>query len=494
VSELFERLLADRRHRVLAFTLVVNAILIFWVGSATLQRFPNSGDEYAYLLSAELFAGGKLALASPEPRGAFRINHVLDGGRTYGKYPPAWPAFLAIAVRAGAPWAANLVLGLAAVVVIYLLARRHFSVPTANLAVLLAVGCPFLVFNSASLYAHPFCLLFLALAALSLFECLARPDRARWYPLLGLSAGLAFAARPFTAVVALAPLGVLALVRAAPGPRLSRWRLALLAVPPLLTVLGLFFLYNRLQTGSFWLQPFQLYDPTDTLGFHRHPRSPLARLETHVVERLLGLTTWAALTPLLLLPALQRLGPGPRPRLIALLAVPLALLSAHYFYWGQGWNEYGPRYLYESLFALLILAALGVQRLGAWAPLALALALGCNAWKLTAGHAFHAEEVRQRREPYRLAAEQGLDDAIVFIGTRSGTMLASDLARNGTRFDGPVIFARDRGSLNAELVARHPGRRIYRFAFDPARGRGRLLPYDRGAGGQPLSSPGKTSP
>ena len=138
---------------------------------------------------------------------------------------------------------------------------------------------------------------------------------------------------------------------------------------------ALFLTYNRLTTGDWLLQPFQLYDAEDSLGFHRNPQTLAARFDQNVTSRLWLLVRWcpavllAAVGPLLCERDHRR-----RARWL-LFALPVALLVAHFLYWGRGGNQYGPRYLYEAMFALLILAALALERLRGAGPLALALAL-----------------------------------------------------------------------------------------------------------------------
>src|SRR5690349_17994143 len=114
------------RRAIAALTVAVglNFALTTAVHFKTLRQFPNSGDEYAYLIGAELIANGRLWVPSPEPRAAFAINQFVNDGRFFPKYPPGWPALLAAGVRAHAPWLVNAVLGAAALVLTWRLARR----------------------------------------------------------------------------------------------------------------------------------------------------------------------------------------------------------------------------------------------------------------------------------------------------------------------------------------------------------------------------------
>jgi hypothetical protein len=58
---------------------------------AVLDRFPNSGDEYAYLFQAAEFARGRLWAPAP-PLGDTFVAYrtwIIDG-RWISQYPPAW--------------------------------------------------------------------------------------------------------------------------------------------------------------------------------------------------------------------------------------------------------------------------------------------------------------------------------------------------------------------------------------------------------------------
>lgn len=473
-----QRLLELRHPRLLVVALAVNAALIIGVANTTLRRFPNSGDEYAYLVSATLFAQGRLHVTSPEPRAFFDVSHVVNDGRFYGKYPPGWPVVLSLFVRLGAPWLANLLLGLTTLVVIDCLARRHFSQAVANVTAVLSIACPFLVFNSASLFSHPLCLLCLALTTWAFLECQIDPNKRRWFVGLGSGLGFAFLTRPINAIVAGTVLGAFSLVRID-----LRWstfwrRIFLIAAPCLLLHIAAFLVYNQSTTGDWLVQPFARYDPTDTFGFHREPISLVDRLNQNVLQRIIQLQYWAPFLPLI---AVTVFLPGRSsridPKQVLLLLLPLIALLAFIPYWGDGGNQYGPRYLYETLFALLLLSAGAIvrfQSVGIWLIL---LVVVFNFRAMTDARTLFKAQVRERMTLFDLVEASKLENAVVFVGSPSGTMDPGDLIRNGTRFDGPVIFARDRDRDNEKLLARFPERAGYRFTYHPRSGLGSLRPW-----------------
>jgi 4-amino-4-deoxy-L-arabinose transferase-like glycosyltransferase len=199
-----------------------------------------------------------LHLPSPPLREFFDVSHVVNDGRYYGKYAPGWPAVLALAVLLGQPWLANLLIGVAILALTFVLARRHYGARTANIAMVLGFACPSMVFNDASLFSHPLCLLALTGATLAWFECLDRPCARLPFIVLGAAAGLAFVTRPFTTVVAVGCFAVSAAVHRAPRTP-SFWRnILILSVGGALIFVIPFLCYNRAQTGAWLLQPFEL--------------------------------------------------------------------------------------------------------------------------------------------------------------------------------------------------------------------------------------------
>src|SRR6185503_8855109 len=149
---------------------VLNLALTLLVEFRTLRNFPNSGDEYSYYVSAEIFARGRLSVPSPPSREFFDFTHVINDGKFYGKYPPGWPALLAVGVRLGVPWLVNPLIGALTLLVIDRLARRHFSPAVATTALLMCAANPYFIFTSASYFSHSSCLLFTTLFLHFLFN------------------------------------------------------------------------------------------------------------------------------------------------------------------------------------------------------------------------------------------------------------------------------------------------------------------------------------
>jgi hypothetical protein len=86
---------------------LLQALLVYFVLA---QQFPLSGDDYSYLYQAKLFAADKLYAEDPLYDQAVPFHDCLatycfrdDQGHRFSRYPPGWPALLAVAVKLGTP-------------------------------------------------------------------------------------------------------------------------------------------------------------------------------------------------------------------------------------------------------------------------------------------------------------------------------------------------------------------------------------------------------
>lgn len=460
--------LAGDRWRVLVAAVLIHLACIVAVNRLVLQDFPNSADEYSYLLSAHLFAEGKLSVPSPPVREFFVSFHVVNNGRYYGKYPPGWPAILALGVLAGSPFLVNALLSCTALAVLHRLVVEHLSLLAANLASLLAATSPFLIFNAASYFSHTSCLCFCVCSYLFFSRALRSGRFTEWIA-AGVVGGIAFTIRPYTAVLAWIPLWVW-LARTCRDDARRIWTSAGAVVLGAAPFALLFLAYNHAQTGNAFLQPYTVYDPAD------HPRLPVSAAEWRFALRynvVLAVANFVVWSPfVLVIPCavafLRPKSEPTRPSSLALfLAAPLCQLLGQLLYLRTPGNQYGPRYLFEMGFALVALAGWAMSLLARRSMLgfgaAFCAAVASSMVVLVNRAEFHGAQVKARVAPYTLTAQAGLSSAIVLLTTGSGTMPREDLVRNGTHFDGPVLYALDRGGDDERLLAAFPRRTCFRF-------------------------------
>ncbi|MBI4640453.1 MAG: glycosyltransferase family 39 protein, partial [Candidatus Tectomicrobia bacterium] len=175
-----------------------------------LQNFPNSGDEWCYLLQAEIFSQGKLSISSPPNREFFDVGWMVNNGKFYTQHPPGWPLLLAVGVFLRAPWLINPLIGAFTLLVLYYLGKRMYNARVATFALLFTFFSPFFLFNSASYWSHSVSLLFLSLSLLFFIKGIEE-DSLRSPAIGGLLGSISFLIRPFDQAAILLACGAFCL-------------------------------------------------------------------------------------------------------------------------------------------------------------------------------------------------------------------------------------------------------------------------------------------
>ncbi len=232
----------------LLFLLVATCGLALWaarVHSAT----PVIMDELVYLWQARWLAAGHLTRPAPDFPEFVNVSFLpIVDGRRFGHYPIGFPAALAPAVAAGAPWALNVVLGGLSLALLHRLCRRLDGAWVAWTAAALLALSPFFIIQATTYFNH-LLTLFLTLAALLAMQERERSRSPnRWTAVAGAATGYALNVSPFVA----APIALVALERGISARRvvpLSAREVAAFAIP---TVVGLalFLAVNGATTGD----------------------------------------------------------------------------------------------------------------------------------------------------------------------------------------------------------------------------------------------------
>jgi hypothetical protein len=465
------------------------------IGVGVLQRFPNSGDEYASLFQAWTYAAGRFWNTAPPLPEFFETNYIsVDRGRAFGVFPPGWPLVLAGAARVGiAGWLVNPALGALTIWLVYLIGRRLDGAREGLVAAALVAVSPFFLFNTASYFAHPLC----GVAVLSgVLAAMRYAERGRPLDalLLGLSLGAAVLTRYYTGALCAFPM---LLIVARPLNRFVR------AVPWIviggLPFAGFLLFYNQAVSGSVWrlsLSGVSLYRDHWFAGnwFLRG----FDMLGTHLLRYVLWTPPAFIFVAAGLAVAEFRARSADGSRRLdrsrgALVLAAAALVIGMFPYIDRGGNQYGPRYYYEAfpLLAVFVVSVLSARLRGCFEPSAvlparrLAAVLGASVALVVPLTTFHVWQesrvVHERTDVYRQADRAGLRNAVVLLSGRVGrvrSMPAADLTRNGITWDAPVLYALDRGPDNAILGRRFPDRTLYRYEYDRAAGTGRLVVID----------------
>jgi len=457
----------------LFFFLLTNLISYF-----VFDHLPHIQDSISQLFQARIFASGKIHLPSPRFPDFFDYTHIINNGKWYSQYPWFHSFLLMLFVFLKMPWIVNPLSGTLTLPIIYLLGRELYDEKTGRLAAIFAAGSPF-IFNMSSEYMnHASALLFSSLFLLFFFKTIRARSPLYNSILAGICLGLVANIRPYTALAIGTPFAVYSLIQFFRSPKQLFSRLLLLLVFTLL-VTGLVFVYNWITNGSPTLFGYVVkWGPGHEVGFGHSgwgpPHTPYQGFlntgnNLNLLNKFLFELPFPALI-LILIPFVR----GTKNRNDWLLfATFLSLLIAYFFYWFHNLC-FGPRFLYESSSALLLLAARGtlllpailnetfrmplssdaIARFYARALLPAVLFLAIIAlpplW-----HNYHTYG-GVSAVSHRAVKRAHLNNALVFCAH-----FGNGFSYNRLTLDGPVVYARDLGFMNPALTLAYPDRRYY---------------------------------
>jgi hypothetical protein len=256
---------------------VSTGIAVFVLASTVFEYHSTNHDEAVYLQQAAMLLEGQLELAAGPLADAFRPwFFVDDGGSLYPKYSPVPAALYAISMAfAGEPRVTLAVVAGANTGLVYLLGAAVADRRVGVVAALLFALSPMMLLTSATFLPYAPTTLFNLVFAVAYLRG-HRTGARRWAVVAGVATGLAFFARPYTAVLFALPFvahaGYTVLtalsrdgLRPLPDPAV---RQALTAVFGLGFV-ALTLAYNARLTGDPLLFPYEAFAPMDGPGFGR---------------------------------------------------------------------------------------------------------------------------------------------------------------------------------------------------------------------------------
>ncbi len=469
---------------------LLSAAAALVLSRAVFPHLSIDNDETIYRLHADAVAHGRLFVPAPEPPDAFRPWLAAVSGDHYVlKYSVLFPALLAASQALTGDFGLALA-GVAAGVVVmtWLLAREVLGGDgEALVAAALVALSPLILVQSALLLAYLPTLLLLLTFAWAVLRGLAS-GRHRLLVLGGLAFGLAFAMRPYDAVLFGTPLLLwLGLRRSAPRPPLRA--VAAFAAPATLGVACLL-AWNTAATGSPLRLPFSALEPDDTLGFGVRRLYPsdegheFGLLEglSGVLHHSLLLGRWAAGGVVLVALAAVAVGRrSVRGPALGIAAVAVVLPLGYVFFWGP-WNAavlwggvryVGPFYFVPVVVSLAVLGARGLGEVARWRPAAAGL-VGVAVVAMTAvtmadvvgdNRAF----TRHNRALVDLVARADGASKLVYAAMPTPFLMhPSPVIANRWDLSGPLVYALPGGDRDLDVARRYPGRAYYRLDLQAA--------------------------
>ena len=333
-------------------------LVVYFVSQKILGGIPHVGDGVIQLWGAKVLAGGSFTVPVPPNIEFFSDPFlVVKEGAWFTQYPAGFQMLLVPFVLLGNPALLNPLL--AALTLIFFVKICEELNLSGWWGLLFALS-PFVIFMSGSFMSHSAAMFF---GAVSLYAFI-KSSRVKpgWLFLWGLSAGLMFTVRPFTALCFTLPLGLIIIrKKIGLGIMLAGIGGTIGALP--------YFIDNYYTTGSLFTSGYQAaWDGAAGLFFKQSPWGPqhtpqlgflhlqtlLHGLNTRLVElplpALAGIVLWIAL----------RREKSWKER--GLFWAGFGSFAGYYFYFYVD-SVYGPRFAYSAAFPWLILTAQGLKSL-----------------------------------------------------------------------------------------------------------------------------------
>lgn len=374
---------APRRTDLAALALTLLCIAASrWIAVSIFEELPHLEDEFANLWQAEVMADGRIALASPSEPQSFLVPFVVDHeGVRFGKYPPGWPAALAVGAFVGFPYWVNPLLAGLATWLTYRLGSRLAGGWGGVLASLLVATSPMILMLSGTLMPHMLTVVLTLAFSLAWFDVFVPTGGVPFGPgmrgrrlrvaLAGLSLGLLAITRPLTGLAVALPFGVHAVLLLVRRTRAVGRGLLGIGAGAIIVVL-LLPLWHWALTGNPWVNPYTLFWPNDRIGFG--PGIGVLEgghtLGQAWINMRLSLGAWQhdlfgwpfvswIFVPIGLWAARKRsegwIGVGGF----------LSLVVCYLAYWVGSWLL-GPRYFVEAVPGLAVVSAAGIVWAGEW--------------------------------------------------------------------------------------------------------------------------------
>lgn len=362
VTHLFDWLTGVHTWMFLFWLSLFSFLSINLISLAVFEHTPRYSDSCVYLFQARLFAEGMLYTSPPSDPDFFSAAHTILTDKWYSQYPPGYPALLALGVILGIPWVVNPFLGALTIVCIYLLAKEIYGDGVARLSAVLASISSFFLLMSSEFMAHTSTLFFVTSAVLSFVWMLKGRRGLLSSVVCGTSLGIAVLCRPYTTVCICVPLGIAALVK---QKQLVLWQV-LVGLVPFLGGCVVFFVYNYATTGHPLIFGYiALHGKGHYPGFHLDPSGEEFHTISQGIKYVLGnlnalnyyLFEWPMPSMFFFCTCLVFC----KKRFWEWLFVGWigALIIGHFFYYFNG-LDFGPRFIYEALPALVLLTSQGI--------------------------------------------------------------------------------------------------------------------------------------
>ena len=484
-----------------AFVLSLTVAFLF------LQGMPHVQDSINYLVMAENFAVGRLHSRMPEHYEFFQYAYMIpDGEKLYSLFLPGFSFFLVPFVILGIPVLANPLLTALNVFLTGRIAEKLFDRKIAVISMFFMLFSTFFIVMGGSWMAHPFCMTMTLLAVWAYIHMVER--KSFKYPLiLGISLGWLALTRPQNTLFTGIPLilhyfytilekrdakffaeaikkGSLALLSFAPFLVFLLYYNSIYTGDPLLFKQDVFFNYSEprkfchrfgLGTGCSYSNGIEL--PPEGLTFSHALLVSNHRLSSLIMNLFLHPLTLIFL-PLAFVFAKNR---KDFTKLLFLFSLFFVNLAGYFFFYYHG-NAFGPRYLYETSFFLIVILSYTFCRLTE-APFkrekldkaVKILTFSLIAAALSYQTFFTLPALKSSYDKGFLNVSADLKKALDDAGIKEGVVFVAPFTMYGSGYalmdhghfeNNKIIYVRDLGEKqNRRIMFEYPGKKYYWALF-----------------------------
>ncbi|EMA61181.1 ArnT family glycosyltransferase [Halorubrum lipolyticum] len=304
---------ADRLTLAAVVVAVGFGALVFAIAATVFAYHSTNHDEGVYLMQASMLLSGQLELHAGALADAFHPwFFVEDEGRLYPKYSPVPAAMYAVSMALfGEPRITLAAVAAGNAALVYLLGASVFGRRAGLAAAVLFAASPMAVATSAVFFPYAPTTFFNLCFAVAYLRGV-RDESVPAAGVAGTAIGVAFFARPYTAVLFAAPFILHALVRVGaavrnaglrplPGPVRRHGLTALFGT----LFVGVTLAYNLRMTGSPLTFPYEAFAPMDGPGFgerrllgHSADYTPELAVRSNGYALWFLLTRWVAAGPI----------------------------------------------------------------------------------------------------------------------------------------------------------------------------------------------------
>lgn len=457
----------------------------YYLGGPFFTHIPLTVDTSAELVHAKMLLSGQWYLKSQPEKEFFDVWMMINNGRWYSQYPPGHLFMLMVGTYFDRRTLVNPVLGGLTAIAVYFLARALYGKRVARLAVVMAGACIYLVAMSSEFMMNATSLLFATVFLAAYFQMLKKPSA-----LVGLLGGAAigycFITRPYSAVA----LGLPYIIHASYLliSKQTRYTKSLIGMAAAGTAFLLFQMYfNTVTNGGAFVFGYQRawgnwHNPLSHDAIGRLSEFELEKNFRENLQRLAWLNRvmfeWPLPTLFLLVLAYTWRGRRQEEKLLLLTLV--SFLASCQVLPGNVEREWGPRLVYESITALLVLSAKALSQIPAFLrclspkrrPRAyyygFAALLLLPAYGFSFEHNLRIDTLKKlynfynrggNPAFYRYVTRNVQPPALVFVPVH---LYQAVSFTNPPADDHKVIFANDLGDANHKLATLYPERFVYR--------------------------------